>query len=102
MKKVYLILAIVGALVPYYFFLQFFSTEGANLGIFLSALFANGAAGGFSADLLIASFVFWMYMVYRRNQGKGPKPILFIILNLGIGLSCALPAYLYATADTDA
>ena len=63
MKKVYLVLAFVGALVPYYFFLQFFSIEGVNLGIFLSALFANGAVGGFSADLLISSFVFWMMRV---------------------------------------
>ncbi|NIN67634.1 MAG: DUF2834 domain-containing protein, partial [Anaerolineae bacterium] len=63
---------------------------------FVSALFANGAAGGFAADLLITSFVFWLAMFYQRSKGKGPRPALFIALNLLIGLSCALPAYLYA------
>ena len=96
MQTLYLVLAIIGALVPYLFFFQFFSTEGVVLSRFVSALFANGAAGGFTADLLITSVVFWIAMIDRRRQGKGPSPILFIALNLLIGLSCALPAYLYA------
>ncbi len=45
MKALYLILAIVGAAVPYVFFIQFFSNEGINLGVFVDALFANPAAG---------------------------------------------------------
>ncbi len=96
MKTLFLILAILGAVIPYTFFLQYFSSEGVQLTGFISALFANGAAGGFSADLLITSFVFWLAMFYRRSKKGGPSPILFIALNLLIGLSCALPAYLYA------
>lgn len=96
MKRLYLILAILGAILPYLFFFQFFSSEGLNIGGFVGALFANGAVGGFTADLLFTSFVFWGYMFYRRKQEGGPSPLLFIILNLTIGLSCAFPAYLYA------
>lgn len=58
MRNLYLALAILGAVIPYIFFIQFFSTEGVVLQGFVSALFANGAAGGFSADLLITSLVF--------------------------------------------
>ena len=93
MKNVYLALAVVGAVVPYVFFLDFMGSAGVDLGGFVSALFVNGAAGGFAADLLITSLVFWLYMFSRSN---GLSPWLFIILNLAIGLSCALPAYLYA------
>jgi hypothetical protein len=95
MKTLYLILAVLGAVIPYAFFFQFFSSEGVQLTGFISALFVNGAAGGFSADLLITSFVFWLAMFYRRRKDGGPNPALFIALNLLIGLSCALPAYLY-------
>jgi hypothetical protein len=102
MKRLYLILAILGAIVPYIFFVQFFSAEGVTLGRFLSALFANGAAGGISADLLFTSFVFWITMYYRRSKKSGPNPLLFVILNLTIGLSCAVPAYLYANTDPGA
>ena len=96
MKTLYLVLAIVGAVLPYVFFVQHFSSEGVSLSRFVTALFPNGAAGGFTADLLITSVVFWIFMFHQRNRDNGPRPILFIGLNLLIGLSCALPAYLYA------
>jgi hypothetical protein len=95
MKNVYLIAAIVGAILPYVFFVEFFGSVGLGLGTFVGALFVNGAAGGFAADLLISSAVFWIYMFSRQN---GPSPWPFVGLNLLIGLSCALPAYLYTLA----
>lgn len=94
LKRIYLTAAVVGAIVPYAFFIGFAAEEGLNLMAFIEALFANGAAGGFTADLLISSAVFWIYMGSRAAMG--PKPGLFIVLNLTIGLSCALPAYLWA------
>jgi len=95
MKNIYLAGAIIGAIVPYLFFFQFINTFGLDIPAFLAGLFANGAAGGFSADLLITSFIFWIYMFAQRKT-NGPAPWVFIVLNLVIGLSCALPAYLYA------
>ncbi|MCR9261151.1 MAG: DUF2834 domain-containing protein [Pseudomonadaceae bacterium] len=95
MKQTYLVLAILGAVVPILFFLGFFHAEMTGLAGFVPALFANSAAAGFTADLLITSVVFWLYMFTAK---AGPKPWLFVVLNLCIGLSCALPAYLYARA----
>ena len=67
-----------------------------NVARFISALFVNGAAGGFSADLFLASFIFWLFMFQEIKNSNGPKPYVFIVLNLLVGLCCALPAYLYA------
>ena len=94
LKTIYLIFAILGAAIPIAFFASFASTNGLDLFAFVAALFVNGASGGFTADLLISSFVFWIYMF--SNREGGPKPWAFIALNLCIGLSCALPAYLWA------
>ncbi len=93
MKNLYLLLAILGAVVPYIFFFDHFSTSGYSLAAFVGGLFANGAAGGFSADVVISSAVFWIWMWQR----KAPLIGIFILLNLGIGLSCAFPAYLYVS-----
>ena len=98
MKTFYLIAAIVGAVVPYLFFLGVFHGGELMLAGFVPALFANGPAGGFTADLLITSVVFWVAIFSRAG---GPNPWIFVILNLTIGLSCALPAYLYATTDAE-
>jgi len=96
MKIIYLVLAIVGAIVPYLFFFQFIQAEGINIVTFVAALFANGAASGFSADLFLSSFVFWLFMLFQTKETNSQKPYIFIVLNFTIGLSCALPAYLYA------
>ncbi len=50
MKTLYLVLAVVGAAVPYVFFIQHFSSEGVSLPGFVAALFANPAASGFTSD----------------------------------------------------
>ena len=100
MKLVYLALAIVGAAVPYVFFIQQMQVTGLDLRDFMAAAFANPVAAGFASDLFISSFVFWVVIFRRRSAGNGPRPALFVILNLLIGLSCALPAYLYAHEKT--
>jgi len=95
MRQLYLILAILGAIIPYIFFFQFIEINGMDIPKFMSASVVNGAAAGITADILFSSFVFWLFMYVQRREG-GPNPVLFIALNLTIGLSCALPAYLYA------
>ena len=95
MKNLYLVLTILGAIVPYLFFFQFIQTEGIDVAAFSAAMFVNGAAGGISADLLLSSFIFWVFMFQQLRKKGSPKPYAFIALNLLVGLSCALPAYLY-------
>lgn len=93
MKNVYLVLAVVGTVVPYAFFIEHFSAAGFGLPALLSSAFANGSAGGFAADVLISSAVFWVYLGSR----KVPNRWLYMLLNVAVGLSCALPLYLYIT-----
>ena len=69
MRTLYLILAILGAVVPYAFFIPFFAEHGIDLAGFVGALFANGAAGGFTADLLITSVVFWLFISSSWSTG---------------------------------
>lgn len=94
LRPVYLALAIVGTIVPYVFFLRFLGAEGSAEG-FVGALFVNGAAGGFSADLLISSFVFWILAFTEARRLGMARPWAYVLLNLLIGLSCALPLFLY-------
>lgn len=94
-KTIYLIAAIVGAVVPYIFFGRFIAAEGVNLPLFVRGLFANGAAGGFSADLLISSFIFWYWAAADAKERNVRNWWWIIPANLLVGLSLALPLYLY-------
>lgn len=95
-RTAYLVLAIAGAIIPYAFFIQHVGEAGFAFGDFVAAVFANAAAGGFAADLVISSLVFWLVIIRQRLNRRGPPPLPFILLNLVVGLSCALPAWLYA------
>jgi hypothetical protein len=92
-RHLYLTLAVVGAIVPYVFFVQFFAAEGLS-GNFVGSLFANGAAGGFSADVLLSSVAFWVFLYAEARAGRVARPWIYVMVNLTIGLSCALPLFL--------
>jgi len=96
MKKVYLELAILGAIVPYVFFAPWFWNNGTDLFGFVSLLFANQPAGGFASDILISSAVFWAWS-WNESRRHGVRYWwVYVVLNLTIGLSCALPLFLYS------
>jgi hypothetical protein len=100
-RTIYLVLAILGAAIPLYFFAQHFGQTGLAFADFLGAAYANPAASGLTSDLLISSGVFWIAMYHRRSRLGGPNPLPFIFINILIGLSCALPAYLFMLARPD-
>lgn len=95
MKNLFLLLAILGAILPYAFFIPFIAEQGLDVPTFVSALFANGAASGFTVDLLISSLAFWLFLAFQKTE----RIWLYILLNLTIGLSCALPYYFYVMAS---
>jgi hypothetical protein len=62
MKKLYLLLAVIGFVLPYYFFVSFLIANGLNLQLFFSQLFANNISSFFAADLIISAIVFWIFL----------------------------------------
>ena len=94
-STLYLLLAAVGAVVPCAFFVRF-TRGGGTAADFVPALFANGAAGGFTADLLITSLVFWVLLFPEARRSGVARPWVYVLVNLTIGLSCALPLFLWA------
>lgn len=92
-ERIYLVLAAIGTIVPWAFFLWYFAVKGFAIGPFIGALFDNAASGGFTADLVVSSVVFWIFIV--RDSGFAPRVWLSIAANILVGLSLAFPLYLY-------
>ena len=67
--------------------------------LFVRSLFANGAAGGFSADVLISIVVFWVWAYADAQQNNIRRWWLVLPAGLTVGLSLALPLYLYLRHD---
>ena len=85
------LLAVVGTIGPYVFFTPWFAEMGLSPAAFVMGGFANGVAGGFTVDVIVSSIAFWVWLGAER----APRAWLYMLLNLTIGLSCALPLYLY-------
>ena len=58
MRKIYLFFSVGGTVIPWVFFGNWFAENGLAPLVFFADLFANGAAAGFSADVLLSIVVF--------------------------------------------
>lgn len=95
LKKLYAGLCVVGFVLPYIPFTLFLLDNGLNLGLFIQSLFANHAAAMFTTDLLISSFVFWLFLFYEGGRLGMKNRWGYVAANLLVGLSLALPLFLY-------
>ena len=94
-KNVFLILAIIGFVVPYYFFLQLPAENGFNLPLLIQPFFANNFMKGSAMDLTISVIVFWVYVFVEANRLQMKNPWVYLLATLMVGLSFALPLFLY-------
>jgi uncharacterized protein DUF2834 len=95
-KNLYLVLAIVGFLVPYYFFVSFLRTYGLDGRVFVRELFDTSISTFFAADLIISCLVFLVYLRQETKRNSMRYSWIYVIALLTVGLSFALPLFLYA------
>ncbi len=94
LQSLYLIAAVVGAIVPYATYFGYLQAVPGISGA-LSLAWATPIAAATLADFTISCLVFWIFL-FSESKHLGIKHTWFYVLtNLVIGLSFALPAFLY-------
>ena len=94
-KHIYLLFALVGLFVPYYFLFRFLSANGFDTPLLVQQLLANNISTFFAVDLVISIIVFWVYVIAEANKLQMKNWWLYILASLTVGLSFALPLFLY-------
>ena len=95
LRHVYLVLCVVGALLPYSQFIPWFLEHGLDLSLFLDQLFANRIGGFFGLDVIVSSLVLWVF-VFSEGKRIGMRHLwLPILASLVVGVSLGLPLFLY-------
>lgn len=94
-KNIYLALALLGLIAPYWFFFQFFTLNGFNLALLVQQMFVNPVAIAFVVDLVISIVVFWLFLFSESTKLQMQNTWLYVLASLTIGLSFALPIFLY-------
>lgn len=90
-KHLYLLLAIVGFIVPYYFLISFFMAHGFDARLLIQQLFGTPISTFFAVDLIVSSVVFIVYLSQKETKLKW----VYLIALFTVGLSLALPLLLF-------
>ncbi len=98
MKYFYLLAAVVGAIVPWYFNLQAIAEEGDKFtpaAFFLVGFQGSAMLGSVAADFWIGSMVSLVWMVAECRRLRMPRLWLYIVVTFAVAWACSLPLFLY-------
>jgi hypothetical protein len=94
-KSLYLGLCLAGFLLPYWQFVPWVALHGLHLALFVHELFANRISAFFGMDVLVSAVVLIVFMRVERRRVVIRFRWLPIVALLLVGVSLALPLFLY-------
>lgn len=94
MKKFYLLAAIIGAIGPYATYFGYLAYVPGASGA-LSLAWGSAISTATLVDFTISCLVFWPFVFAESRRLNIKWPLLFVVSNVLIGLSFALPLFLY-------
>lgn len=101
MRKIWLALAIWGAIHPMYYFVQWFQAEGWDIMAMVDAWHSNAASSGLVWDLTIAAVTLTIWIVAEVVRTRDWVRLIAIPATFCIGVSCGLPLYLYLRSEAE-
>ena len=90
----YFILCVAGTVLPYSQFIPFLREHGLDTSLFVQQLFANDVSGFFGLDVIVSSFVLWVFVYSEGARLRMRHLWLYIVANLLGGVSLGLPLFL--------
>ena len=100
LKTIYLLLCVIGIAVPYWQFIPWVAQHGLNLRLLVQELFANRISTFFGLDVILSSIVLVVFMRAESSRLKIPRRWLPVLAVLTVGVSLALPLFLYMRERT--
>lgn len=94
LRNIYLLLAVVGALIPYFHFGPWLLEHGLDLPLFFAQIHANRVSEFFAADVVVSAAVVLVFLVSERAR-IGARWWVPVLALLFFGVSVSLPLLLY-------
>jgi len=101
MKKVFLLMSLLGVVLPYYFLINYLQEDGASWSGFWSDLYLTNPMSMVTMDITVAASSFLILIVYQyvKKQIELKRLIKYVACFTMVGFSLALPIYLYDNFD---
>ena len=95
MQWLYLVAAILGAVLPLSQLIPFLVAHGFDVPLLFRQLFENHVSAFFGLDVIVSSVVLWLF-VFSEGRRRGMSNLwVYILCNLAVGVSLALPLFLF-------
>jgi Terpene cyclase DEP1 len=95
LRRIYLALAVWGAIHPMYWFLAYMRDTGTGLRGLIAAWYVNASTTGLTWDLTIAATALTIWIIAETRVRRNWVALVAILATFGIGVSCGLPLYLF-------
>lgn len=94
-RAIYLALAVLGAILPMFYFISWFEQHGYDLGAMVDAWNVNDAATGLVWDLTVSYVALVVWVLYETLRNRRWLNLLAIPAGVCVGVSFGLPLYLF-------
>jgi hypothetical protein len=94
-KTLYLVLCVAGVALPYWQFLPWAVQHGLNLPLFARELFANRIGAFFGMDVIVSALALLVFTRIESARLGIRRRWLVVVAVLTVGVSLALPLFLY-------
>ena len=91
----FLILALLGSVVPLAMFAPFVFAHGLAPGLFMKQLFATPVSRFFAFDVLISAIAFWVFMLREGRRVEMKNLWIYVVCTLLAGVSLGFPLFLF-------
>ncbi len=98
MKKIFLLLCILGIVLPYYHLINFLNTNNWSMNGFWSEIFSSHPVSMISMDLTVAATTFLIFLI-SKYKTKKIRLIKYLVCLFMVGFSLALPLFFYDNYD---
>jgi len=95
LKTIYLVLCVLGLVLPYWQFVPWVLANGLNMPLFLRQLFANRVGAFFGMDVLVSAVALLVFTRRESSRLGVHGRWLPLIAVLTVGVSLGLPLFLY-------
>ena len=95
MQWLYLIVAILGTIIPLSQLIPFLMTYGFDMPLFFRQLFQNHVSAFFGLDVILSSFALWLFVFSEGRRRRMKNLWLYVVCNLAVGVCLALPLFLF-------
>jgi hypothetical protein len=94
-KSLYLVLCVAGIALPYSQFVPFLLEHGLDARLFLEQLFSNRISAFFGLDVIVSALVVLVFVRIDGRRVEVKHRWVAIVGLLLVGVSLALPLFLY-------